>query len=114
MRRPIIPLDLFMAVVPPQEHDWLPLPSLEAPVDAKSLGLHLRSQVLIPLDARPAGRADLNERELSAVAGLVLQELLDPAKPLRDALRVIHPIDTDPHEGGLHAQLVEQLGPVQV
>src|SRR5436190_1369935 len=58
--RAIIWLDLFVAVMPIQEYDRLPSTRAETAVDAIHFLLYFRRQILITLDVRPAGRADLN------------------------------------------------------
>jgi hypothetical protein len=56
-----------MAVMPVQENDGPPGARAKTAVDALGFLFHLRRQILITLDMRAAGRADLDEGELLAI-----------------------------------------------
>src|SRR5262245_36083880 len=65
----------------------------EPPVDAIGFRLHLDQQILVPLDARAARRADLHEAEALTIVRKLFEEAFDPQEALEDAFRVIHPVD---------------------
>jgi len=94
-------------MMPLQEDDWLPSARAEAAVDAIGFRLHFRHQILIALDVSAAGRADLHESKLFLIRGVFLEEPLDSAKPLGNALGIVHSIDAKTHEARLDSQLAE-------
>src|SRR5437879_10070534 len=53
---------------------------------------------LVARDAAAARRGDLDERETTAVLGPALEEPPQRTDPFRQALRVIHALDTDDEE----------------
>src|SRR5258708_11552404 len=103
-----------MAVLALKKHNRLPLPSLEAPVDAFRLGLHLGEQIVIALDVRPTRSSNLHEREFSLIAGILFEEPLNSQKALQNAFGVIDAVDADAHECRLHAQTSQQAGTFEV
>src|SRR5208283_2538771 len=56
-----------------------------------------------------AGSTDLDEGELFTVRGLLFEKPFDAAKPLWDALCVVHAIDAQSEEGSLDSQLPTQV-----
>src|SRR5207248_8830008 len=71
--RLVVALDLLVAVVPLQEDDWLPSARLEAPVDPFGLGFHVGKQVVIALDMRTAGGANLYKGKLALISRVFLE-----------------------------------------
>ena len=84
-----------MIVLPVQVNDGLPLIGLEFPVDALGLGLHLRLKVVVALDVRAAGRANLHKRKHTLVARILFEEAFDGEETLENALGVVDAIDTN-------------------
>ena len=110
----VIRQNLLVAVLAVQEHDGLPVAGLEAAVDAFGFLEHFLHQILIAPDVRAAGRADLHERELAPVGGILFEKALDGAEALRNALGVIDAIDADAQKRSAHAELVEQADALHV
>src|SRR5579864_9804016 len=57
----VVVLDLLVAVVPVEQHNWLPLIRLESPIDTVGLCLYFGLQVVITLDVCAAGSANLHK-----------------------------------------------------
>src|SRR6476646_9225312 len=87
--RAIIRLDLFVAVMPLQEYNRLPSTRAETAVDAIHFLLYFRRQILITLNVRPAGRADLNKREMSLIRRELLEKSFNSAEALRNAFGIV-------------------------
>src|SRR3954452_19638212 len=60
---------------------------------------------LIVADESPAGHGDLEEDELPAVLGVGLEQVVDGAQAVGNALRVIRAVDADSEETIAVAQL---------
>ena len=97
-----------MAVLPVQQHDRLPLVRLESPVDAIGFRLHFGLQVVIALDVRAAGSANLHKGKHALVARIFFQKAFDGEKALQNSLGIVHPVDAYSHESGLDSQILQQ------
>src|SRR5436190_1742034 len=96
--RPVVRLDLFMAVLPFQQYDRFPLVRAESPVDSLCFSLYLRLQIVISLDVSPARRSDLNEREYALIPLIFLQESLDRQESLQNPLGVVQTVHAHSHQ----------------
>jgi hypothetical protein len=67
--------------------DGFPFAKLKAPVDAFRFGFNLAQQIMVALDVGAAGRRDLDERKLTAIDRILLQEQLDRSKTLQNTFR---------------------------
>src|SRR5579864_1406625 len=79
---------------------------LETAVDSIRFRLHLRDQILIAFDVRPAWRADLDKAEAPGIGRVLLQKTLDPPKPLGNPFGVIQTVHANADVLRLHAQLL--------
>src|SRR5487761_2756061 len=77
------------------EHDGRRPLAREAAVDARGHGAHLRFVMLIFLDAGARRRGDLDKGEAADPLRIGLEQALDGAEALDDALGVVEAIDTD-------------------
>src|SRR3974390_2009425 len=77
-------LDLLVAVLRISKDDGPPIGRLEAPVDAFGFEFNFHEQVVVPLDMRPAGRADFHKHELLYVRRVLLEEPLDGQETLEN------------------------------
>ena len=82
-------------VVLDAQHDRRPAAAREALVDPVGERAHLRLELLVLLDAGARRRADLHEREAADPLRLELEQALDRAEALEDALGVVDPVDAD-------------------
>src|SRR5690348_16790958 len=89
-------LDFFVAMVAFEEHDRLPGPAPEPPVNPLGFLLNFRHQVPIPCNVNSAGRADLNECEISPVKRVAFQKPLDSTESFWNPLGVVDSIDAQP------------------
>ena len=64
-------------------------------VDALGQGTHRVLVVAVFVDARAAGRRDLDEGELPDALRIEFEQSLDGKKALDDALGVVEPVDAD-------------------
>src|SRR5262249_55236222 len=97
-----------MAMVPLEENDWLPTLVSEAPVDALGLSIHLGKKIVIALDVRAAGSANLNKAELAMVARMRIEKSFHGEKALQDSFGVIHTVHSHAEVDRLNAQLFEE------
>src|SRR5438045_9759202 len=93
-----------MAVLTVEQNDRLPLIPLKAPVDSSRFRFDLRIKVVLALEVAAAGRANLNERELSLVPGIVVEKTLHRQKAVEDALGLVHALHAHGQEVGVHMQ----------
>src|SRR5579871_4735057 len=93
-----------------EKRDGPPAIRGETSVDARGFAFHLRGEIAIARNARPAGCADLDEGEVLHIGGKPLEKALHAPKPLDDSLRVVQAIDSDAKKACLNAQIFQNLG----
>src|SRR5712692_9593254 len=92
------------------KHDGFTARRLEARIDAVRFGANFVEEILVALNVRAAGRADLRESEPLLVGGVELEEALEGAEALQDSLGVVHAIDSHSEERGLDVHFGAERG----
>src|SRR5258708_10097681 len=105
----IVGLNFLMTVMTAEKNDGLPSFRLQSRVDTIGLGRNLRDKVLITLDIRAAGSAELDKRELLLVVRKLVQKSFDSPEPLHDSLRVIDTIHADSKKQCFRSQLRQNV-----
>src|SRR5207253_2064085 len=90
------------------EPNRLPASAAEARVHPSGQRPYARLEVLILVERRARWRRDLDEHEAVDEFGAKLEQALDRAKALEDALGVVHPVDADTDQH-IVAQLLDAL-----
>ncbi|OQA40678.1 MAG: hypothetical protein BWY49_00735 [Candidatus Omnitrophica bacterium ADurb.Bin314] len=87
---------LFLVMVFFKKKDRLVIPFLKTLVDSFNKFLNLFQMVLITSDQGPGRRAQLDKDKLSLEIGVLLENPLDRAEALEQALGVVDAVNTDP------------------
>src|SRR5216684_987030 len=98
-----------MTVMTAEKNDGLISLRVYRTLDTIGLGRNLRDKVLITLDIRAAGSAELDKRELLLVVRKLVQKSFDSPEPLHDSLRVIDAIHADSKKQGFRSQLRQNV-----
>jgi hypothetical protein len=80
--------------------DGRPAGRRETPVDAADQLVDLPLELLVLRNLRPAGNRELQQDDLLAVLGVDLEQALEGAHALRDALGVVEAVDAQHHALG--------------
>src|SRR5258708_29713533 len=110
----IVTRNLLMAVVPFQEDNRPPLATLEPPVDPVRLDFDIGEQVMIALDVRATGSANLDKSKLPLVIRMFLEHAFNCQKTLNDSFCVIHAIHPDTKKQCLNPQFAEKCDAIQI
>src|SRR6267154_249079 len=104
-RRAIEAGNLLMRMVFLSKHDRFPSRGLKPRIDALRFSARLIEELLVALNIRAAGRADLDESEALLVRGIQFEKSFQCAETLQDSLSVVDAIDAHSEKRSLNIHL---------